>query len=340
MRPARLPMLSVLTSVLVLAPVGISFAFAASFTDVPPSDQIYSAVEYLKGRGMISGYADGTYRADNKLNRVEALAFIAGSKLLGKADLPRDSGAGFSDVSAQTWFAPYVAWAAVEARIIDDASETQQFHPGRIVKKAEFLKMLLLAHGMDKDAYGEIRLPLAPDESDVSAWHYPFCRLAIAMSVTQVGKTGYLGPERDLTRGDVALFLYRLLQYKDGERVQALLESVEEDALATVRALNAKDVRTAEYASARALLAARGALTSMPDESLVKGALKLTEAYRALVRGYRALTEKRYEEAIGLSKDSWFIADKATELSPSVASLAVSVKTNAELLAADARAKR
>ena len=50
--------LSVFTLVLVLTPV----ALANSFTDVPKEHYAYSAIEYLKDKGYVQGYDDGTFK--------------------------------------------------------------------------------------------------------------------------------------------------------------------------------------------------------------------------------------------------------------------------------------
>ena len=83
---------------------------------------------------------------------------------------------------------------------------------------------------------------------------------------------------------------------------------IDDEILIVTDAINAKDITTAEYASARALIAARGALTSTPKSDIVKGAVKIAEAYRALVRSFRSLLDKRYSDSIKLSKDAWVLS--------------------------------
>jgi hypothetical protein len=315
-------------------------ANAQTFKDVPKSDALYDAVEYLKAQGMLSGFPDGTFRPDAKVTRSEAVKLIVASKGVTSQDLAVMRKSPYDDVPASSWFLPSVEWARLKLSVIDSPPKVKSFHPARTVTKAEFLKMLLLAHGMDPNSYGEIKLPLASDVTDTSAWYYPYVRLAFATSMTTIGKSGTIQPDRDLTRGDVALFLYRLLNYKQGKRTQDLLTEVENELLTVVAGLNDNNIRSAEHASARALLAARGALTVMPKEPLVTGALKITESYRALVRGYRALLDGRYDDAIQLSKDAWGIAKIASEATPSVRPLALTVQKNSEKLAADARKKK
>ncbi len=310
-------------------------AAGSSFSDVSPGSELFDAVEYLKTQGMVSGYSDGTYRPDQLVNRSEAVKLLIAAK--GVTDVSQMTKSSFSDVPTGAWFLPYVEWAYQKLHIVDGPPKSTAFHPSRNVTKAEFIKMLLLSQGADPNSYSEITLPLSSDVTDPKAWYYPTMRLAFATSMTMVGAKGTIQPARNLTRSDVALLLYRYLQYKSGNRTQALLTEVEDELLRTTQQLNEVSVREAEYASARALLAARGAHDTSPNESLVNAALKLTEAYRALVRGYRASINKQYSDAAKLCKDAWSIAKTATQFNAGVSSLAAKVQEGAQDLAKQCR---
>lgn len=314
-------------------------AVAAGFRDLPGSDELSQAALDLRDRQILNGFPDGSFRSEQKVTRAEAVKMIVLSLGMAEAELAKPPADGFDDVPLDAWFAPYVTTAASDLHIVDGPGKAQHFRPGNAVTKVEFLKMMFLAHGFDLGMYGEIKLPLSSDVTDPAAWFYPFIRLAFATSATSIPKSGLIRPDRDLTRGDTALLLDRFLLYKDGKRVQTLLSFTEEDILRLTQALNAKQLKDAEYASARALLAARGAHDAAPEESLVSGVVKIAEAYRALVRAYRAMLELRYGDAEKLCKDAWGIASKATGLSPSLQALAREVQDSAQKLAADARSR-
>ena len=200
--------------------------------------------------------------------------------------------------------------------------------------------MLLLAHKIDPNSFGEIRLPLSSDASNPDEWYYPYLRYAITSSMTMVNADGTLAPGKELTRGDTSLLLYRLLMYKEGRRTQALLSEAETEILIVLGSLENNDITQAEYASARGLLAARGAHASKPDNPVVQGALKTTEAFRALVRGYRAGLNKNYDETIELAGNAWQLADAAKQRNPDIETLSLQVQKIAEELANDARAQK
>lgn len=329
-----------LTSLLFLALTVSALAPAASaqgisFKDLPTSHPAYAAVQYLTGLGILKGYDDGTFRPDKKVARSEAIKIIVSAAAQGKTFTPGTS--SFTDIPDGAWYEPYVTYAWKELGIVDGPPTATIFRGDKNVTKVEFLKMLLLANKVDPKAYGEIQLPLSNDVTDPGAWYYPYVRYAITASMTTVQTDGNLAPSQELSRAQVALLLHRFLTYREGRRTQALLSSTESDLVNVLKMLEAKDLAQAEYASARALLAARGALQSRPDTALVQGAVKTTEAFRALVRAYRAGSEQRFDDAVTLAKESWSLAEAARQKSADLESLSTQVQGLAKEMADSAR---
>ncbi|MDD5623438.1 MAG: S-layer homology domain-containing protein [Candidatus Peribacteraceae bacterium] len=309
---------------------------AEGFSDIPAGSPLAEAVTYLQSQGVISGYPDGTFKPNKSVNRAEAIKIII-APLLKPEALSQLTATPFNDVKTGDWYLPYVE-AARQNSIIDGPPAKVSFFGTQTVKKMEFIKMLLLAYKVDPNSFSEIRLPLSGDVTDPNAWYYPHLRYALTSSMTMVSNQGTLDPGRELTRGDTALLLYRYIMYRSGRRTQALLSEAESEIIIVLGMLEANNIEQAEYASARALLAARGANASAPNQPLVQGALKITESFRAIVRAYRAGIDKQYEEAIRLSGEAWNLAARGKELSPNLATLAEQVQDIAKKLADSARA--
>lgn len=323
--------------VLLLAAVSASAqAPQQSFSDVSPRHPAFQAVEYLKAQGVIAGYGDGTFRPDNPVNRAEAVKIIV-APIVPADQFPASPSAAYGDVPPVAWFAPYVEVARTKLGIIDGPPKATLFGGMRQVTKAEFLKMLLLAHGVDPGAFGEIRLPLALDVTNPDEWYYPYMRYALTASVTMVSSDGNLAPGRALSRADVALLLHRFLMYRQGRRTQALLTEAETEIANIVDFIGRNDIANAELASARALLAARGAHASQPDVSLVQAALKITESFRALVRAYRAGVSRQFDDAVALAGEAWHLAAKGGVLHAQLANIAEKVQQIAKTMADNAR---
>lgn len=310
----------------------------ADFIDLPPDHFAYKAAKFLKANGIISGYDDGTFRPDALVNRAETLKIVV-SPLITEDQLAKakKANSSYSDVAGDAWFKPYVELARVSS-IIDGPPKKTKFHGADPVIKAEFLKIVQTAFSADPVAsYSEISLPLASDVSDTDAWFYPYFRYAIASSMTMVSTEGTLNPGKQITRAEAAVLLYRFIMYKENRRNQALLSEAESEILIVLSLLNEDNITEAEYASARALLAARGAHTSKPNENIVKGAVKVTESFRALVRAYRAGTAKFYDETIQLAGEAWNLAARGREFSSELSDIAAQVQKISKGVADDAR---
>ncbi|MBP9700150.1 S-layer homology domain-containing protein [Candidatus Woesebacteria bacterium] len=325
-----------LVGVLTLLPIQFAYGQSPSFKDVSTKNPAYQAVEYLKGQGILGGYSDGTFKPDQKVSRSEATKIITASAL-GADTISSYKTTVFADVPATAWFLPYVEAARVELKIIDGPPKTPNFFPSRSVKLAEFLKLLLLATKTDPNAYGEVQLPLSRDVTDASAWYYPYMRYAISSSVLQINADDTLLPDREVTRADVANMMFRLAMYKAGRRTQALLSEVENELVNVMQFLADKNLPQAENASARALLAAKGGYASRPNSPVAQGALKTAEAFRSIVRGYKAGVNGQLDETIRLAKEAWSLADQAKEKSSDLAPLSEKIQQIAATMSTQAR---
>ena len=307
-----------------------------SFTDVPPDHPAYSAVEHLKAIGVLQGYPDGTFQADRTVNRAEAAKIIVAPRATADA-LAKFTETPYADVPASAWYIPYIEMGRQVFGFLDGPPKRTKFEGERGVQKVEFLKMLLTAYQVDASSFGEIQLPLATDVTDVNAWYYPHLRYSLTASMAMVGSDGLLSPAKPLTRGEVALLLYRFLMYRENRRTQALLSEAEQEIVRILDALGKNDILQAEYASARALLASRGAHASRPDTPLVKAALKVTEAFRTLVRAYRAGLNKDFDLVIELTKQAWNLSNEALAFSSDMQPIVEQLQASAHAMADSAR---
>ena len=311
-------------------------AHAQSFSDVPSTHPAYAAIEFLKERGILQGYSDGTFKPGTAVKRAEALKVIVALKV-SPAELAKLSGSNYDDVPADAWYYPYVQAGHQTLKIIDGPPTTTVFNGSRTVNRVEFLKMFFLSQGVNTGAFGEIQLPMGNDVTSPTEWYYPLIRYAFSASMIQVDTSGNLSPAQELTRGDMAVLMHRFAMYQAGRRTQALLSEEESELVNVLDMLEKNEIVQAEYASARALIAARGAHASKPDVPLVQGALKIAEAFRALVRGYRAGVEGKLDEVVSLSKEAWNIAESAKSIIPDLGELAGSVQSIAGKMANEAR---
>ena len=122
----------------------IPFAGAA-FTD---EDKISSdnkkAVEYVSGKGVISGFPDGSFKPTDTLTRAQAAKILCvalegadAANALAKTDT------GFSDVPATHWAAKFIAYC-VDKGVVAGVGNNK-FNPDGKLTGTAFAKMLLVA---------------------------------------------------------------------------------------------------------------------------------------------------------------------------------------------------
>jgi hypothetical protein len=309
-----------------------------TFSDVRPGDFGFEAVEYLNEKGILEGYNDGTFRPNAPVNRAEAVKIIAHPKMTS-TERTKIGKTVYEDIPANAWYIPYVEWSRQQLGFLDGPPKTTNFYPNRGVTKAEFLKMMLTAYDVDPNSFSEVKLSLSPD-TNPNEWYYPYLRYSVSASVVLPHSNGLFGLERPLNRIDVAVLLFRYLQYKEGKRTQFLLDQAQSNLIITLNSLEKTDVKAAEQASARALLSARGAHATQPNEPLIRAVVKLTEGFRALVRAYQAGIAEKFDVVITLSGDAWYLGSEAKKISGDVSSVASQLQGYAKTLADSARTRK
>lgn len=260
----------------------LSIASAASFSDVSPSSKYSNAIETLANKGVINGYEDGTFKPDQKVNRVEALKMI-----LKAASISSDTveASEFSDVPHSEWFAPFVSTAKKRGIVSGDGS-TGKFLPARVVIKAEFLKMSLLAFDHDVSKHNG-RKNVATDVSN-DAWYISFMSYARTLLIVAPDSNNKLQPDQQLSRGECAEIIYQLLILQQGGNVQKYLRLAESELLSVLLSLSTDNIKNARIHVNSAVFYASLALKEKPEEGIVKAANEIALAMQDLISAYES----------------------------------------------------
>lgn len=186
-----------------------------AFSDVG-SQNDETAIEYLYNEGIVDGYSDGTYRPDASINRAELLKILVESRLSHVTD-EEDC---FTDVT-DAWFAKYVCTAEEEGWVqgYGDGS----FGPGKNINRAEAIAMLFKVYADE--------LELASGEADyldvsAAAWYADYLYTGRDLGV--LSANAYFYPANEISRGDVAAALYRLLQVLDEDEEAEIVYAEDE----------------------------------------------------------------------------------------------------------------
>lgn len=308
---------------------------AASFSDVSESNPYYKSIEFLKTEGIIGGYPDGTFKPEQVVNRAEALKMILNAK---KTAVNEISSTSFKDIATADWFAKYVETAKTLGIVNGNPDGT--FAPGRNVNKVEFLKMLLLTYEVKFVNYQPPEKPLYPDAADSKQWFIPYLDFAKNVNLISPNSAGNIEPSKDLTRGEVAEIIYKLVIIIKGGPVQLLLSRAESAMMQSIYDLQKGDISSATGNIANAKKMADEALQKAPDQSIVKAAAKIIEAFESLIKAFNENSAKQTEAALKSAGLAYNLAEEAKNINPGIENLSTQVKNAAKSLADSIRANQ
>jgi len=198
-----------------------SFGFALliptlvlAYSDVPDSYQYKVAVDSISEKGIVSGYADGTFKPEAKINRAEFTKIVVGVALNYNSsqdpsgyDIYAPASLSFSDIEPKAWYIPYLR-KAVENDIISGYPDGT-FKPAQTINLVEAAKILVNSFKVQtiqpvgSEWYSQYLETLAGQNAIPSTFH----------SMTQA-----------VTRGEMAEMVWRILEKKTDQPTTPLAE--------------------------------------------------------------------------------------------------------------------
>lgn len=109
------------------------------FTDVLVTDWYAPYVMAAKGKGVVVGYSDGTFKPNQQVSRVEALKILIEASGQSVSDVSVED---FVDVPKGEWYAKYVAFA--KSRDIVAGYEGKTFRPLDFITRGEVSKVAIM----------------------------------------------------------------------------------------------------------------------------------------------------------------------------------------------------
>ncbi|MDF2379311.1 MAG: S-layer homology domain-containing protein [Candidatus Gracilibacteria bacterium] len=191
----------------IISILSIPVASAASFSDVRTGSELSVMVDYLNTKGIIKGYADGTFKPERTINRAEALKIIFEAIGAGEES---DTNSGFPDVPQSEWFAKYVTSA--KKRSMVKGYSDGKYKPNQEVNRVEFIKMAISALPFNKTINASNSLATG-QFSDIQSdqWYVPFVAKGLKMNF--LSNTIKLKPNDPMQRQDAATIIYNIAKY-------------------------------------------------------------------------------------------------------------------------------
>lgn len=185
---------------------GESEAVNASFPDV---SNHWSAVyaNKLKEKGILKGDDKGKFNPDNNVTRAEFITMIIRSLDLNQTDYK----ASFGDVAENDWYAKTVQTALDNDLISVDTI----FRPNAFITRQEMSKIISVAakKTLEADAIEKEALTFV-DAEDIDDWAKEYVTFSLSAGLITGMEDGSFKPRDNMTRGQAAAVISRLLELK------------------------------------------------------------------------------------------------------------------------------
>jgi hypothetical protein len=201
----------------------VTSVHAASFADVLPEHEYAEAIAYVQDKGLVEGYADGTFAPDQLINRAEF------AKILVEAFFPDEQGGAncFSDVIDE-WYAQYVC-SAKDHGLVGGYLDGS-YRPGQEIVFVEGAKMIVSA--------------LDSRVRRTDPWYRSYVTYLERQNALPTSLYRF---DQLLTRGELAEMLYRVLSDDEGGTSLRYIDLVRRQNISTAKALPADMSRGGSY---------------------------------------------------------------------------------------------
>jgi 5'-nucleotidase / UDP-sugar diphosphatase len=171
------------------------------FSDVAPSDYFYEAVRYLYCHGVVSGYADGTFRPGNNVTRGQICKIVV---LALNVPLYVPPSPTYCDVPRDDPFYVYIETYHHMQPPCQICGPDCTFRPYNLTTRGQLTKIVAMA------ACWPIYTPGTPTFSDVPTTHpfYTFVETAYHYGVISGYVDHTFRPNNNITRGQVSKVAY------------------------------------------------------------------------------------------------------------------------------------
>ncbi|MDQ2810068.1 MAG: S-layer homology domain-containing protein, partial [Chloroflexota bacterium] len=194
-----------------------------TFSDVQPSDYFYQPVQYLACHGVISGYADGTFRpgADTTRGQLSKIIMLAYQLAI---QTPTGGDYTFADNLPGSPFFPYIETAAAHGIVSGyncggvnpqtgasepcDPSGRPYYRPGNNVTRGQLSKIVVLTAAQIQ-GWALLNPPTARfHDVPPTSTFYPYIETAVCHRILSGYSDGNFRPTNNATRGQISKIVY------------------------------------------------------------------------------------------------------------------------------------
>ncbi len=176
-----------------------------TFSDVPTSYWGYAAISSLSGKGIVSGYPNGTFKPGATITRAEFATMLVKTLSLN----PAGATSQFTDVTAGDWYCNSVN-TAVYAGLVSGMGD-HLFAPNAAITREQMAVMVAHALGDNAPAVDRTELNDFSDRSAVGSWAVSGLEEAVRAGIVSGMTAGTLAPLDNTTSAQAAAMIYKLL---------------------------------------------------------------------------------------------------------------------------------
>jgi hypothetical protein len=248
----------------------------------------------------------------------------------GKTTLNQEATNNFKDVPADAWFKVFVN-TATELKIIN-GNPDGTFQPNETVVNAAFWKMLMLVFNQDVSKHEAIAASEVGADINEGDWFKKYASYAKTLGIAPLDGNGTLSPSAQVTRGDAARMIYKLMVIQRGGEAQKNLSIAEVKVIETFLAISLNQPDKAMRLSEQAVQFADSALSLEPDDAISSAARELTLGARELASAHKSLAEGNKEKMLEHTAQARFHAGEAYNFAPQTQPLGKKIKSFATLI--------
>lgn len=183
----------------------------ASFNDVPATHPQYEAVSALEDQGIIGSAGKTYFRPDAPITRAELLKLLFSH--IGFKPADRLYQTKFTDVPADSWFAPYIS-EGINVRILEYNPDVPSYYPGQPITKIDALKLIMPVEGIPAPYIKDTTPLIFSDINPKSSFAY-LARAAELSGLYFERTDKKFLPYKLLTRAEAAGLLYQAQLYRE-----------------------------------------------------------------------------------------------------------------------------
>lgn len=158
----------------------------------------------LVTRGIVNGYADGSFRGDSPITRAELTKIIVEA-----LDVPEKEGKNFADVASSSWYNSYVSRAATAGVI--NGFEDGSFKPEANVSRQDAIVMIWRAMNITSELPEGFKY--FADEKDIQDYSSEAIRCLGDLGIITGDNDHNFKPLNNITRAEMAAVICRAIDY-------------------------------------------------------------------------------------------------------------------------------